>query len=58
MAKIFLRKVKDTYFCNYKGIDCYFHRGYCTVADKKEYDCKGCYVFIQVFPENDYKIPE
>ena len=25
---------------------------------KKEYDCKGCYVFIQVFPENDYKIPE
>ena len=53
-----MRKVKDTYFCNYKGIDCYFHRGYCTVAGKKEYDCKGCYVFIQVFPENDYKIPE
>ena len=58
MAKIYLRKVEDTYFCSYKGLDCYFHKGFCTVADKKEYDCLGIYVFIRVYPENDFKIPE
>jgi len=58
MAKIYLRKVKDTSFCSYKGIDCYFHKGFCSVACDDRYDCGKDYVFIRVYPENDFKIPE
>ena len=58
MAKIFLRRVQDTSFCEHKGIKCYFNNGYCTVVKDKRYNCWPNYVFIRVLPENDYKIPE
>lgn len=61
MAKIYLRKVKETSFCSYKNHTCYFHRGFCAAINNRKYDGCNCwvdYVFIRVYPENDFKIPE
>lgn len=59
MAKIYLRKVLTGDFCHYEGIQCHFYSSEgCLAIGKNKYDCMPDYVFIRVYPENDFKFPE
>ena len=60
MDKIYLKKVMSEDFCHYKAIPCHFYssEGCLAIGKSSKYDCMPNYVFIRVYPENNFKIPE